>query len=567
MLKHLLKLPDGSQIGSGETGAAVTQVKLTRSVNDARQLQPGSACSAMLEVRLWDVEPGRICAGDALTLVAVDEGGNQRTEGIFLAEEPQRLGAHTLRITAYDRLTLLDRDLGEFLASLDGWPYPLERFAAMVCQACGLELLPGAIPNGEFPVEQFSGWGMTGRQLMMWIGQVSCRFCRATPEGDVELAWYTPASLEAGADAIYMAQAHYHQEDLQLTVRDGTVSGAVSLTAPSVSLRHDGQGNVTLQLGEQLYRKYCFRGGMTLADYQVAPVEKVQLQQDAQDVGTVYPPDDPSEKNTFRITGNPLLSARSAQALTPVAQTLLPLLQAVSYTPGTLELPASQPIDPGSILSVTDASGQTRSFYVMTSERTGQREVLTCVGSRDRDSTTAFNDAAYAPMSGKVLHLRADVDGLLADNADNQGRLSRLELDVTGIRGEVQSQQSQADQLQTRMTQLAQTADSVSATVRTITQQGTTRVESAFGLTVDGSAVQICRSGSDMKNRLDEKGMYIVRGAGTGNEVTMLRADANGVLATDVTVRNYLCIGEHSRIEDYTDGTDHRRTACYFTGG
>ena len=70
-----------------------------------------------------------------------------------------------------------------------------------------------------------------------------------------------------------------------------------------------------------------------------------------------------------------------------------------------------------------------------------------------------------------------------------------------------------------------------------------------------------------MENRLDEMGMYVVRGAGTDNETPMLQADAYGVIATDVTVRNYLVIGDHARIEDYTDGTDHKRTACYFTGG
>ena len=106
-------------------------------------------------------------------------------------------------------------------------------------------------------------------------------------------------------------------------------------------------------------------------------------------------------------------------------------------------------------------------------------------------------------------------------------------------------------------------AGSIRAVVETIRENGVDRVQNEFGLTVDGSAVTIQRSDSEMTNRLDERGMSVVRGQG-GNQTTMLRADADGVMATDVSVRNYLCIGSHARLEDYTDGTDSKRTACYW---
>ena len=563
MLRHLLILPDGSEIFSGAPGAALGSVKLTRSVNDAPSLSPGAACAAMLEATLLDTDAIR--AGDTVTLVAVDEDGQRRQVGVFLTEKPERRGARQVRLTAYDRLTLLDKDLTDWLSQLGGWPYPLQTFASMVCEACGLTLHCGDLPNGEFPVERFAAQGVTGRQLMMWVGQASCRFCRATAQGDVELAWYAPAQLQAGPSAIPMGQATYAEGDLRLTVRDGSFSDG-ALTAPSAKLTDDGQGNVTLTL-QGLYRQFCFQGSTSLADYTVAPIEKVQLQGSRQDVGTVWPKDDPESKNTYCLSENPLLAAQSAQTLQPVAQTLYACLQGITYTPGTVKLPLQPPIQPGSILQVTDPAGSAHTFYVMTAEQSGQTQTLTGVGQPYRDSTTAFNDVAYAPLSGKVLHLRTDVDGILAENADAAGRLSRLEMDLGGIRGMVQTQQTQSDTLRTQLTALEQTAQTVSATVRDITEKGATRLESQFGLTIDGSAVEIRRSTSDMTNRLDEKGMSILRDADTGSETTMLRADAQGVLATDVSVRNFLRIGDHARFEDYTDGADNRRTACYFIGG
>ena len=93
------------------------------------------------------------------------------------------------------------------------------------------------------------------------------------------------------------------------------------------------------------------------------------------------------------------------------------------------------------------------------------------------------------------------------------------------------------------------------------------KVSNEFGLTIDESAVTIHRSGSEMTNSLDEKGMYVVRSKGTSKETVMLQADAYGVIATDVKVRNYLNVGDYARFEDYNNGTDSKRTACFWVGG
>lgn len=566
MRKHLLVLPDGSEISSGSNGAAVASVKLTRSVNDGQQLSPGAACAAMLEATLLEVDAGRIAAGDALTLFTVDSYNNRQQVGVFLAEKPERTGSHTLKLTAYDRLTLLDRDMTGWLAGLTGWPYALHTLADMVCKNCGLTLVTREIPNGDFPVEKFTADGVTGRQIMMWIAEAACRFCRATPTGAVELAWYTPASVGVGPSTVAMAHSAYINGDLSLRAQDASSVVDGSLESVYVSVTDDENGNVVLTLSDTLQQQCCFQGGLSLEDFTTAPIQKVQLRQDETDVGVVWPKNLTGQVNTYIVTGNPLLTARSTEALQPVAQSLYEQLKDVTYTPGTLKLPAGQPIQPGNILAVTDASERTFTFYVMTSERTGQIDTLTCAGEATRDSTTAFNELSYAPLSGKVLRLRTDVEGIRAENADTAGRVTRLELDLDGIRSQVSQQEKTADGLQEKLTSIEQTANDITLEVQNIRENGTTKVTNEFGLTIDESYVKIHRSGSDMENRLDEKGMYVVRSAGTGNETTMLQADAEGVTATDVTVRNFLVLGDYARFEDYTDGTDSKRTACFWIG-
>ncbi len=555
MQKNILVLSDGTEISSGAAGAAIRSLKLTRSVNDGQQLTLGSACAAMAELTLINVPPGRIAAGDELTLYTENRGA-RRKQGVFFAQKPEHTGSHTLKLTAYDRMTFLDKDLTVWLKALTGWPYTLQELASLICDACGVTLVSGDIPNGGHPVQRFTAEGITGRQLLRFIGEAAGRFIRADRDGNIEFAWYESATLGIGPAPVAVAEASFHGGCLTLRAESAEITDAVAVDTPHLSLTDDGAGNATLLVSDELLRQYAFAGGLQLADFEIAPIEKVQLRRDDADVGTVYP--DTPTGNTYIITGNPLLTAETAETLLSVAQTLYEQLKAVRYTPCSLSLPASDGPDAGSIITVTDTHGNTLTAYIMTAETAGQQLTLTCQGAADRNDIEVTNDRKYESLSGKVMHLRTDVDGIRAENADASGRLSRLELDVDGIRGQVQSQEG----MRTELTELNQTAQSLSLAVKTMEEQGASKVVTAFGMRVDGSAVTIAREDSNIENRLDEKGMYVVRDPGTAYETTMLRADEAGVAATDVTVGNFLVVGEHARFENYAGG----RTACFYIG-
>ena len=135
MLKTILILPDGTQIGSGKGGApAVVSAVLTQQVNDSQELSLGSACANMLEVDLLLPEGTSVdlTAGEEIVVYKESETGTRSLVGYFTVEKPTRPTANTLRITAYDRITWLDKDVSQWLAELNGWPYSLLTFAQMV---------------------------------------------------------------------------------------------------------------------------------------------------------------------------------------------------------------------------------------------------------------------------------------------------------------------------------------------------------------------------------------------------------------------------------------------------
>ena len=122
---------------------------------------------------------------------------------------------------------------------------------------------------------------------------------------------------------------------------------------------------------------------------------------------------------------------------------------------------------------------------------------------------------------------------------------------------------SRQEDLQEKITQLEQTADAIKIAVEKLTDDGTDKIKTAMGYTFDDRGLHIHKEGGEIQNRLDESGMQVLRNTGSSQETVMLRADAQGVLATDVQVRNYLVIGSFSRVEDY----GQNRTACFYLGG
>lgn len=490
MLKNLIVLPDGTELFSGTTGVnALQSVTLTQQVNTGAELTLGSACANMLEATLLTKEGGlNITPGMELTLYKVSEDGARVKMGLFTAEKPTRPSANLYKLTAYDRISWLDRDLTGWLESLNGWPYSLLEFAHMVCAACNLTLVNEAIPNGDWQISKFSGKGITGRQLIQWVGQACGRFCRATADGEIELAWYTPK--------------------------------AITLTP---------EGELPVLAGQT-------------ADYRTAPIDKVQIRLTEQDLGAIYG----TGSNGYCITGNYLLATEDLEPLQAVAEELYNILQGVTYTPCKVKLPANTEICPGDILSVTDRNGVTVPVYVMKKAQTGPFETLECTGSAYRDSTTATNGVKLAALSGSVLELQMSMEGIRAENRRADGRTSSLEMTVEGLKTDVVNQGAGLADMTARMTAVEQSAEGLTIQVQSVKTDGVSKVNTATGYTFDELGLTVEKSGREIQTRISEDGMQVFK-----NGETVLTANSEGVDAVDLHASTYLVVGGRSRFENY----------------
>jgi hypothetical protein len=86
-------------------------------------------------------------------------------------------------------------------------------------------------------------------------------------------------------------------------------------------------------------------------------------------------------------------------------------------------------------------------------------------------------------------------------------------------------------------------------------ENSVSKVETETGFTFDKDGLTISKSDSEMRTIIDEDGMSVYK-----NNDEVLTANNQGVNAINLTARQYLIIGTHSRFEDY----ESNRTGCFW---
>lgn len=347
MLKTIIVLSDGTEIASG-VGVIpnIRKCKINSMTNSGQELVFGSVCSSFVELTIFC--PGGnlgITAGTRFDLYKEKPDGTQKKIGVFNAEKPTRPSANLYKITAYDNVSKLDKDLTAFLRQfLDGRESTeplfseMEYFAARICIACGLDYKnSGVLPNRDLAIPQFPADGQTGRLLMQWIGECAGRFCRADENGEIEFAQYTETGI---------------------TIR------------PSGEL-------------------YYLSGSLQYEDYTVAPVDGL--------IFWFYDWVIPEANNPYTIAQSNLIwSGRGGRAVSweqdyrLQEETLLTEMKAIgAYTPCRLTIPARLDVRAGDIITVVTQEGKALRVLVMSATMDGQRLTLECTGSASRSGSSA----------------------------------------------------------------------------------------------------------------------------------------------------------------------------------
>lgn len=467
MAKYELRLPSGTIL------TALKDLSVTWQINDAKDVSPGSACAAMLEAAVFGDAP--LESGDRVDCY---EAGVLL--GTFYCRSPKRRG-NLLTLTAYDAMIRFDRDITPWLAA-QTFPMTAQALLEGLCAHCEVPLeADTALP--EFSVEAFSRPGLTGRQLLQYLGQLGAGLWQITPAGQLRLFWYdweSPAVPAFAADSL------------------------------------------------------------TCAEAPAAPIERVLIRTASHEVGAVWPDGSQESANTYILQGNPLLPTSADRQA--VAKYLYGRLKDYRCTAFTGTLLPGQSISCGAVAQLPNGCAAPVMKLTL---RNGRRTAEATAGDR-LQSTESFNRLQLEDLPGRVLTVERTADGLKAENTGIRGDAAALALTVEGITARVSSAEERSGEyaLKSQLSVLEQQAQGLSLSVtrlQTLTdtkadESSLAQVTEHFRFGSDG--LTITDSATGMGIRVSEEAVAFHGGASSTTVIT-----PNAMETTNLDVATRLGVG------------------------
>lgn len=114
--------------------------------------------------------------------------------GKYYINEPKYNGA-VITLEFCDCLYKFDKDYS--LSKLE-YPATLGQIVMDACDVCGVQLGTTSFSHDDYVVQSRpEDSALTFRQVLQWVGEISCNFCKADSQGRLSLSWYDTETLES----------------------------------------------------------------------------------------------------------------------------------------------------------------------------------------------------------------------------------------------------------------------------------------------------------------------------------------------------------------------------------
>lgn len=534
MLRNKLVRSDGSVIDS----SVIISCELSEEVNSDTNLMVGDVTSAELSVeiltKVWDEQTKtyielRVEQDEMLTYYVIEDEV-ETLIGEFKVEKPTIASRTTMRFMAYDNVVKTEKVFSDWLIQNQAsFPMSLLALTQAACDYCGVSLATVDFPHAALSVGAFYGDGITCRQILGWAAAIAGRFVRANAAGEIEFAWYTEI------DGIICTPS-FSSYAADITVTDDG-EGNIGINSAKMTVSDDGEGNVNVDLpGMQvLYSNGnvtfasetvvpYFMDGISYESYATDVIEQVRINHSEADVGISFPTD--ATGNCFTISGNMILGACAVGDVAGVAASLYNQLSSITYTPAKIRVPRTIKVRAGDIVRMYTPFNETLRTYVMRVSITASGTSIESTGDKSYGTNAAVSSQKYTNLTGKMMSVKIDTEGLEAKNTDLEGRMSRIAQTVQGLETTVLDTTQDLNDLKgettNQITNTIQTAKEMiqAATSTLVTSDGledrVSEVRSEFSQTAEGFRLQFETQGGlidkvtgDLKEKYDERTKYI----------------------------------------------------------
>jgi hypothetical protein len=296
----------------------------------------------------WAANNSAIVFEDAAMTVYSMDGTYEVYEmcplGVFNAERPATVRQIVVKFTAYDNMSLTDVDVTSWFAALT-YPKTLGAMYAALCTELGITTTTTTFINSthSYASAPFTSNSLTGRQLLKYIAEAACAIARCDRDGNLLLDWFA-------------AETH-------------TIS---QLT------------------------------GITIAEYDVAAIDKLQVQAETTDIGAIIG----TGTNAYVLLASPLIVGETAEALEAFATDISTRLFAYPvFTPISAKMPADWSLESGDIIDVVyETITYSLPIYSQTLTWNGTcKATLNSTGKPLRDVNSVTNREEFISSQARTL--------------------------------------------------------------------------------------------------------------------------------------------------------------------
>lgn len=272
--------------------------------------------------RLWEYVIGR-----KITML-IGAGDNAYYSYFYISDVKGEGTTKFKTITAYDALSLFDKNVAEWYNGLNFNSLTLKAFRESLCTYCGVEFESVTLPNDSMTISRtMSATSITGRDIL----SACCELCGCWPKIDL---WGTNKLKWVTLGATSCETFDYSQYD------------------------------------------YTFRPDSTREEYDCKGINAVIIRATDDDVGGHYPAT--VQDNPYIIQGNFLCFGKSTAELTTIAQNIYNQIANKPYRPHKTVITGRPYLEPGDKVTVkfADGNGGTFDTYILKRTMTGEAALL-----------------------------------------------------------------------------------------------------------------------------------------------------------------------------------------------
>ncbi len=394
-------------------------------------------------------------------------------------------------ITGYDEIyTKLAADVTDWYKAL-ALPMPLKTFRQSLFAYVGITVAEQELINDEMIVERtIEPATLNGRTVAQAIGEINGTFGHIGRDGKFKY-------VSLGNTGLYPAEDLYPSEDLYPAEADSKFESSVTFSC-------------------------------TREEYEVSPIDCLQIRQEEGDVGTVVF-DTRNYTNPYIVTGNFLVYGKSASQLAEISRTLFDHIKGIPYTPYEARTVGLPYMEVGDGVTFVQKADNFLSF-VLKRKLSGiqsLRDEISATGSQYRNNEVSPNDEIEM-LKGRSMSIQKSVDGLKIEISDLEAdTIARFDATAASIKAQVSSlDESLSGKIeltkQSLTTEINNTAEGLNSKIEQTASSIAARVNGLEGayaaLEIDLEDIVLAISDMDgnlTKLQIDIEGFTFTSGGGT----------------------------------------------------